>query len=311
MSAKSKTVAPVKSQKVAQKDNSAVAINNRKRHLPPLQKNNVKQVKHTIRVIKRQGGTMRFAKKLRIIRKNNDAKREIARRLAKKWQANARKTSAVKKVEGKTTKDGKAISPRIKKEKKYCIKRMRSMYKTQLAPRTLPSKNLFLDMNIRSRPKIAHLRRSLVPGTVCVLLAGKYKGSKVVFLKQLKRSGLCLVTGPFKMNQVPLRRMNQNYMIATSVRVNMEGVKVPKHINDFYFRREKIVKKKKAAGEEEIFETKKKEKDGPNKQKRVDQKRVDRMIVHNIKKMSDNHMILRYLKAKFVLSGRHPHQIKF
>lgn len=85
------------------------------------------------------------------------------------------------------------------------------------------------------------LRKSITPGTVLILLAGRFRGKRVVFLKQLT-SGLLLVTGPYKVNGVPLRRVNQVYTMTTSTKVNINGADLGK-IDDNLFAREKKAKK--------------------------------------------------------------------
>ena len=100
----------------------------------------------------------------------------------------------------------------------------------------------------KSKPKAARLRKGLEPGRVLVLLSGRFRGKRVVFLKQLA-SGLLLVTGPYKVNGVPLKRVNQAYTITTSTKVALNGVDVSK-IDDALFKKEKKSKKQ---GEEKFF----------------------------------------------------------
>jgi large subunit ribosomal protein L6e len=88
------------------------------------------------------------------------------------------------------------------------------------------------------------LRRNISAGQVLILLVGRFKGKRVVFLKRLS-SGLLLVTGPHRINGVPLRRVNQSTVIPTSLKVDLAGVKAD-NINDDYFRRSQAPVQKKS-----------------------------------------------------------------
>jgi len=150
------------------------------------------------------------------------------------------------------------------------------------------------------------LRKSLLPGTVVILLAGRHKGRRVVFLKQLA-SGLLLVTGPWKVNGVPLRRVNQRYVIATTTKINVSSVKLAESMDDQYFRRIRA-KGTKDAG---IFDAKK-EQYKPSEQRVKDQVEVDKQLLAAIKSEKDGRDLRGYLSSYFQLKNKeYPHKLIF
>jgi len=173
------------------------------------------------------------------------------------------------------------------------------------APKFYPADDIPVPKKSRKSPKIASARASITPGTILIILSGRFRGKRVVFLKQLE-SGLLLVTGPHKVNGVPLRRVNQAYVIATSAKIDISKVNVDAKLNDSYFKVPKEAKKKATAAE--LF--------GENAIKKVvdagrvtDQKAMDAQLLPLIKKTP---LLKAYLNASFSLSkGQYPHAIKF
>merc|ERR1712178_123319 len=172
------------------------------------------------------------------------------------------------------------------------------------APKYYPAEDVKKKLNNHhNTTKMTKLRASITPGTILILLAGRFKGSRVVFLKQLP-SGLLLITGPYAVNGVPLRRVPQSYVIGTQTKVDISGLTVPADINDDFFKKPKAPKKK----DDELFFEKDKESTIDDSRKQL-QKDVDAKIVAAIDKTP---LLKQYLSSKFSLKkGDKPHQMTF
>ncbi|KAF9226561.1 hypothetical protein BS17DRAFT_491067 [Gyrodon lividus] len=178
---------------------------------------------------------------------------------------------------------------------------------TSKAPRYYPAEDVRQPKKSRKSPNPTKLRPSIVPGSILILLAGRFRGKRVVFLKQLD-SGLLLVTGPYKINGVPLRRVNQAYVITTSTKVDLEGFQLDPKINDAYFAKGAV--KSATSAEAEFFEEgKPKPKEPFPEAKSADQKGVDKAVIAAVQKQAN---LAKYLKATFGLTkGQFPHQMVF
>jgi len=156
----------------------------------------------------------------------------------------------------------------------------------------------------RSKKHPTVLRPSLTPGALLIILAGRFRGKRVVLLKQLA-SGLLLVTGPYKINGVPLRRINQAYVIATSTRLDVSKVDVSK-IDDAFFAKDN---KTAAKAPKKDFLSKEEKKVELPAIRKTEQARVDSALKPIIAAVPH---LDHYLNAKFTLTnGQKPHLLKF
>jgi len=236
-------------------------------------------------------GVERYSRSAAFKRRRDWKKKKIT-----EWKPVAKK---VVKKEAKVKKFGNSTRTIQKKAPKF--------YSEEDVRHKLPSR--------KHKHRPTRLRRSITPGTVLILVSGRFRGHRVVFLRQLK-SGLLLVTGPFKVNGVPLRRVNQAYVIATSARVDMSGVKIDDKFNDAYFRpkkEKKLPKSKKDADqpktEEKPKQTGKKSKSKLPSSRLDDQKAIDGLLLPIIKKTP---LMRQYLKDVFTLrKNQYPHLMKF
>jgi len=172
------------------------------------------------------------------------------------------------------------------------------------ASRWYPADDVKRPLKSHHTHKAPKTRASITPGTVLIVLAGRFRGKRVVFLKSLA-SGLLLVSGPYKINGVPLRRMNQAYVIATKTKVDVSAVNAAK-FDDAYFKRpEKKVAKK---SESEFF-AKEEAKQGVSQARKDDQAAIDKALLGAVKAVPQ---LKGYLRARFSLSnGQAPHELVF
>ncbi|EPS36258.1 hypothetical protein H072_10336 [Dactylellina haptotyla CBS 200.50] len=174
------------------------------------------------------------------------------------------------------------------------------------ASKWYPTTDVAQPKKARKTQHATKLRASLVPGTILIILAGRYRGKRVVYLKPLD-AGVLLVTGPFKLNGVPLRRVNARYVIATSTKIDLPSLDLSKY-DDKYFAKEESGKK---SGEEEFFDAAKaaSEKKALPEARTADQSEVDKALVSVIKQTPQ---LTSYLKSTFSLSkGDRPHLMKW
>uniref|UniRef100_A0A7S1KMG4 60S ribosomal protein L6 n=1 Tax=Percolomonas cosmopolitus TaxID=63605 RepID=A0A7S1KMG4_9EUKA len=156
----------------------------------------------------------------------------------------------------------------------------------------------------RQAPKVT-LRKSLQPGTVCIILMGKYEGRRVVLLKQLPRTQALLVAGPASVNGVPLHRINHKYVIATSTTVDVSGVNVSAINDDLFDRPEGHAYNADDAVKRQREQAVKDQTDKIAKT----QEGIESSLVAAISKVD---MLKEYLAEPFTLrNGDFPHLMKF
>lgn len=113
------------------------------------------------------------------------------------------------------------------------------------------------------------------------------------------------MTGPYKINGVPLRRVNQAYVIGTSTKVDVSKVDVTK-FDDAYFAKDKSAS---TEGEDEFFAKDAAKAAIVSDTRKADQKTVDASI---LKVVDATPLMKNYLGSKFSL-GKYdkPHKMIF
>ena len=152
-------------------------------------------------------------------------------------------------------------------------------------------------------PKASHIQKQLAPGQIVIILSGRFRGRRVVYLKKLD-SGLLLVTGPYKYNGVPLKRVNQAYVLPTSTKVDL-AANVADKIKDEFFSRVKVTRE----SEKDFFEEPAKKKERITSERKSAQYEIYTIVKKSVDAVP---MLNKYLKSRFALkNGDKPHLMKF
>lgn len=136
-----------------------------------------------------------------------------------------------------------------------------------------------------STKKIKKTISNLKPGSVLILLSQKLLGKKVILINTTE-SGLLVVTGPFSLNGISLRRVNKKYTIQSGAELRVENFNSPTLIlNSRLFN-------------DEYFETLAK-----SKSRSFDLKKHNFVISHRIRQNYIDKYIHEYLKKDFFIKA--------
>lgn len=175
----------------------------------------------------------------------------------------------------------------------------------------------------RKSPEFSTLRKSCAPGTIAIILAGRFRGRRAVILKQLPNNGPLVVSGPMKYNGVPIRRIDARYVIATSTKVDIASVDTSE-IVPAVFQRPKAEKPVKSEGDFMGDKQKQKAEKAAKKTSKAEkavkksevsdaraqlQKKVDAALIAAIKKDAQGKEKAGYLRSVFTVKpGDAPHR---
>ena len=197
----------------------------------------------------------------------------------------------------------KSAADLLKKRKESRKNNLEENKNLKLKKNWYPTTNLKQHFKRKSKlPKPTHIQHALQPGQIVILLSGRFRGKRVVYLKKLQ-SGLLLVTGPYKYNGVPLKRVNQAYVLPTSTKVNLGDV--AKDVTDELFKRVDI----KRESEKDFFEELATKKGRITEDRKNAQLKVDTEVKKAVDAVPE---LNKYLKFRFALkNGDKPHLMKF